>query len=107
MDIVRAFRVVSIAEATSFLVLLLIAMPLKYGADLPVAVQVMGPIHGILFLGYVGLAFVVGEKLGWGLKRTVLALVAAVLPVAPFFVERHWARPAGAGRTEPQPAGRA
>ena len=52
MDIVRAFRVVSIAEATSFLVLLLIAMPLKYGADLPVAVQVMGPIHGILFLGY-------------------------------------------------------
>ncbi|WP_285921117.1 DUF3817 domain-containing protein [Actinomadura opuntiae] len=106
MDIVRAFRVVSIAEATSFLVLLLIAMPLKYGADLPVAVQVMGPIHGILFLGYVGLAFLAGEKLGWGLKRTVLALVAAVLPVAPFFVERHWARPADAGRPEPQPAGR-
>lgn len=107
MDIVRAFRVVSIAEATSFLVLLLVAMPLKYGADLPVAVQVMGPIHGILFLAYVGLAYAAGEKLGWGLKRTVLALIAAVLPVAPFFVERHWAKPATAARPEPQTAGRA
>ncbi|QKG25434.1 DUF3817 domain-containing protein [Actinomadura verrucosospora] len=107
MDIVRAFRVVSIAEATSFLILLLIAMPLKYGADLPVAVKVMGPIHGILFIGYVGLAFIVGEKLGWGLKRTVLALAAAVLPVAPYFVERHWAKPVGAAGAEPQPAGRA
>jgi integral membrane protein len=45
-------------------------------------------------MGYVGLVFVVREQLGWNMTRTVLALVAAVLPVAPFFVERHWARPA-------------
>ncbi|GGT57696.1 putative membrane protein YdzA [Actinomadura citrea] len=102
MDMIRAFRFVSVAEAFSFLLLLLVAMPLKYGADAPIGVQVMGPVHGVLFMAYVGLVFLVREQLGWDLGRTVLALGAAVLPVAPFFVERHWTRPAA----EPEPAGR-
>ncbi|MEU6037077.1 MULTISPECIES: DUF3817 domain-containing protein [Actinomadura] len=93
----RALRVVSIAEATSFLVLLLIAMPFKYMGDMPQGVSVVGPIHGVLFLAYVGLVFVAREQLGWDLRRTVLALVAAVLPVAPFLVERYWIRPTGEG----------
>jgi integral membrane protein len=90
VDILRAFRVVSLAEATSFLILLLIAMPLKYAADLPVAVQIMGPIHGMLFLAYVALVFLTRDQLRWSRARTVQALVAAVLPVAPFYVERNW-----------------
>ncbi|MBO2448120.1 DUF3817 domain-containing protein [Actinomadura barringtoniae] len=94
MDIVRILRYVSIAEATSFLLLLLVAMPLKYGADTPQAVQVMGPIHGVLFLAYVGLVLMVRGQLGWDIKRTVLALIAAVLPVAPYFVERFWLKQA-------------
>jgi integral membrane protein len=90
VDILRAFRVVSLAEATSFLILLLVAMPLKYAAGLPFAVQIMGPIHGVLFLGYVALVFMTRDRLRWSPSRTVLALVAAVLPVAPYYVERNW-----------------
>ncbi|WP_344895760.1 DUF3817 domain-containing protein [Actinomadura meridiana] len=86
------FRWVSIIEAVSFLVLLLVAMPLKYGADVPAAVQVMGPVHGVLFIGYVGLVLVVRAGLRWDVTRTALALAAGVLPVAPFFVEHYWAR---------------
>lgn len=103
---IRVFRYVSIAEAVSFLVLLLVAMPLKYGADVPAGVQVMGPTHGVLFIAYVGLVFLAREGLRWSAGRTVLALAAAVLPVAPFFVERHWARPAAVPAAEPEPAGR-
>lgn len=102
---IRVFRYVSIAEAVSFLVLLLIAMPLKYGADTPAGVQVMGPTHGVLFMAYVGLVFVVRDGLRWDLRRTVLALAAGVLPIAPFFVEHYWARPS-ASAAEPEPAGR-
>ena len=91
----RALRVVSITEAASFLLLLLVAMPLKYLSDTPQGVSVVGPIHGVLFMAYVGLVFVTRDQLGWTLKRTVLALVAAVLPVAPFLVERYWIRTAG------------
>lgn len=101
---IRVFRLVSVAEATSFLLLLLVAMPLKYGADAPVGVQLVGPLHGVLFMAYVGLVFLVRDELGWDLKRTVLALGAAVLPAAPLLVERHWARPAAPAA---QPAGRA
>ncbi|MDL4775687.1 MULTISPECIES: DUF3817 domain-containing protein [Thermomonosporaceae] len=101
MDIVRAFRIVSIAEATSFLVLLLVAMPLKYAGDAPLGVQVMGPIHGILFLAYVGMVFVAREQLRWDIKRTVVALIASVLPVAPFLVEHYWAKPAERSVVEP------
>lgn len=103
---VRVFRLVSVAEAVSFLVLLLVAMPLKYGADAPAGVQVMGPTHGVLFMAYVGLVFLVRESLRWDVRRTVLALGAAVLPVAPFLVERYWARPVVPSAAEPEPAGR-
>ncbi|WP_433474111.1 DUF3817 domain-containing protein [Spirillospora sp. CA-142024] len=102
---IRVFRFVSVAEAVSFLLLLLVAMPLKYGADAPAGVQLMGPVHGTLFLAYVALVFLVREQLRWDVRRTVLALGAGVLPVAPFFVERHWTRRAAEPAAEP--AGRA
>ncbi|MCP2334954.1 DUF3817 domain-containing protein [Actinomadura rupiterrae] len=93
MDIVKTLRIVSVAEAVSFLVLLLVAMPIKYLGDAPVAVQIMGPIHGVLFLAYVALVLAGRQATGWDTKRTLLALIASVLPVAPFFVERNWLRP--------------
>jgi integral membrane protein len=103
VDTVRALRYVSLAEATSFLVLLLIAMPLKYGADVPQAVSVVGAIHGVLFLGYVGLVFAAREAMAWDVRRTVSALIAGVLPVAPFLVERHWVKPAAVSRETAAP----
>jgi integral membrane protein len=100
VDIVRTLRVISLAEAISFL-LLLVATGVKYGAGLPQGVKVLGPVHGMLFLGYVALVLVARGRLGWSFGRTVLALIAAVLPVAPLLVERFWLRgprpvPAGA-----------
>ncbi|GAA2597391.1 DUF3817 domain-containing protein [Actinomadura fulvescens] len=91
MDTVRIFRYVSIAEATSFLILLLCSV-LKRTSEFEAGVQIMGPIHGVLFLAFVALVFVVRGPLGWDVKRTVLALIASVLPLAPYFVERNWLR---------------
>ncbi|MEO5878237.1 MAG: DUF3817 domain-containing protein, partial [Streptosporangiaceae bacterium] len=99
VDILRAFRVVSLAEATSFLVLLLIAMPLKYGAEQEIGVKIMGPIHGVLFLAYVAMVLLTFRRLSWSLGRTFLALVASVLPVAPYFVERNWIKEPSLSRT--------
>jgi len=92
VDSVRVFRIVSLVEATSFL-LLLVASVLKRAADFPEGVTVLGPIHGVLVIAYVGLAFLTRPQTGWSNGRLVLALGAAVLPVAPFFVERKWLRP--------------
>lgn len=90
MDLLRAFRLTSLAEATSFLLLLLVAMPVKYLGGNEVLVQLVGPIHGVLFIAYVGFVLVSFRRLAWSWSRTILALIASVLPVAPLYVERHW-----------------
>jgi integral membrane protein len=92
VDIVRTLRLVSLAEATSFL-LLLIATAVKYGAESPQGVQILGPVHGTLFIAYCALVIVARGRTGWDGRRTLLALVAGVLPFAPFYVERAWLRP--------------
>ena len=76
-------------EAVSFLVLVGVAMPLKYLAGEPAAVRYVGLAHGVLFLVYV-LALVRGAtELGWPLRRTALGLVAALVPIGPLWFERH------------------
>ena len=84
----RLFLPVSLAEGISFLVLLLIAMPLKYAAGLPQAVMVVGMLHGLLFIAYVILAFMVRGELTWGFRRLLWILVLSVLPAGAFFAER-------------------
>jgi len=74
-------------EAASFLVLLFVAMPLKYLADSPLAVRVVGPIHGVLFLLFVALLLQVKTDRGWGGLRTLGFFVAALLPFGPFVVD--------------------
>jgi integral membrane protein len=94
MPPVRRFRLTALAEATSF-VLLLIAVYVKYGHDEPAGVQVLGPVHGLLFLAYVGLALSLAPQLRWGMKTTGLVLAGAVLPLGGFLVDRWLARDAG------------
>ena len=85
---VRQFKIVAILEGISFLVLLGIAMPLKYIFDLPATTHVVGMAHGILFIVYVIMVVLIRKQLDWNLKTTALALTASVLPFGPFVVDR-------------------
>lgn len=84
------FRKVAIAEGVSFLLLLLIAMPLKYFANMPMAVKIMGGIHGVLFVAFVVLAWEVKgvycKSFLWLLK----AGLASLLPFGTFVMDREW-----------------
>jgi integral membrane protein len=94
---VTRLRVVSFLEGLSFLILLC-ASVVKRTAEEEIGVQIMGPVHGALFVLYVILALDVKSKLNWNGGTTVKVLLASVVPIAPFFVER-WLRtqvPAGA-----------
>lgn len=59
-------------------------------ADKPLMVEVMGPIHGALFIAYVFGAFVIGHKLKWTKKQLAISLVCSLLPFGPFYVERQY-----------------
>lgn len=89
---VNLFRKISFAEGTSFLILLLIAMPLKYILGMPLMVKYVGWAHGALFLLYLFQLFYIGLPLKWKLKRLFLYSIAAFLPIAPFIVERQLKR---------------
>lgn len=81
-------RLTGYAEGISFLLLLGIAMPLKYLADWPLAVRVVGMAHGILFLLYVWLVIQTAMDLRWEWRRIALALIASLLPAGPFIFDR-------------------
>ncbi len=80
-------RKIGIAEGVSFLVLLLIAMPLKYMMGLPLAVKYIGSAHGALFVLYVGLAYYAKEVYQWPFKKFLMAFMAAWLPLGTIFFD--------------------
>ena len=86
-DPVRDFRWVAIAEGISFLLLLGVAMPLKYLAGMPLWVRVVGSIHGGLFILYVIAAARAAHSDNWSMRQLMVALVASVLPFGPFVID--------------------
>jgi integral membrane protein len=74
-------------EAASYLILLLIAMPLKYVWGWPMGVRVVGMAHGLLFLAYIGTAFAMYDRHDWPIKTLFWAVVASFLPFGPFVFE--------------------
>lgn len=90
--IIRRFRAVAIAEGISFLVLLFVAMPLKYFVGLPMAVKVVGWAHGVLFIWYWVAAVPLFTKLKWEAERIVGLGLASILPFGTFVLERKWLR---------------
>lgn len=85
-------------EGVSFLVLLLVAMPLKYFAGWPQAVRVVGMAHGVLFLLYVLAAIHAALDRNWTWKRTALVLAASLVPAGPFIVDAKLLAPEAAAR---------
>ncbi|XVJ67360.1 MAG: DUF3817 domain-containing protein [Lacibacter sp.] len=85
---IRLLRKTGIAEGISFLVLLLIAMPLKYIWDWPLAVKYVGWAHGLLFVSYVALAYYAKENYKWPLSKFIKSFIAAWLPLGTFVFDK-------------------
>lgn len=81
-------RSIALVEGVSFLLLLGIAMPLKYLAGMPVPVKVAGWAHGLLFMALVGALTHAVFARGWTLSRAGIVFVSALLPFGPFVVDR-------------------
>ena len=86
-------RIASLTEAVSYLLLLAVAMPLKYMAGMPMAVQIIGMIHGVLFLILIWLIVRTHFETPWPKSRLWLLVVASLVPLMPFFLDdkmRRW-----------------
>ncbi len=89
--LVHRFRQVALAEGVSYLVLLGVAMPLKYLADMPLAVRVVGSLHGVLFVAYAILVGLLLARRTWSFGRAVWAMFLSLVPFGTFVLDRQLA----------------
>ena len=88
MTVLRHLRIVAFLEGTSFLILLFVAMPLKYLAGLPLAVRIVGLIHGLLFLVFMAALYRAADDCRWPVRRSLSAFVASIVPFGTFVFDR-------------------
>lgn len=86
------FRQIAFWEGISLLVLLFIAMPLKYFAGLPKAVNYVGWAHGILFVFYMFFLLLVWINNRWSFGKVIVAFLASLLPFGTFLLEKRLKR---------------
>lgn len=83
----KIFRLVALLEGGSYILLLFIAVPIKYWGGDEQWVKLLGMPHGILFVSYVIFAFLIKENENWGIKDLGIVLLASILPFGTFYVE--------------------
>ena len=84
---IKVFRIISYLEGISYILLLFIAVPIKYYADDPSLVKLLGMPHGLLFVAYVILSFVSSKEYRWNSKKTLVVLISSVIPFGTFYVD--------------------
>jgi integral membrane protein len=85
----RTFEMVAFLEGLSFLMLLGVAMPLKYFAGIPLATRVVGLVHGLAFLAYAVVLLDAFASRQWRGRTVALGLLAGVLPAGSFVFASH------------------
>ena len=95
---VTFLRTVTLLEAISYLILLFVAMPLKYVWGMPLAVKIAGSVHGGLFVLFC-IALMLMQS-SWPFSRAVLLFIASLLPLVPFFIDRRMRAWAAADSTQ-------
>ena len=84
---IKVFRIISYLEGISYILLLFIAVPIKYYANDPSLVKLLGMPHGLLFVAYVILSIVNSKKHNWNFIKTVVVLISSIIPFGTFYVD--------------------
>jgi len=85
---INLYRKTALIEGVSYLILLFIAMPLKYIFNISEAVKYFGWIHGVLFLVFAAVLLVAAIKNKWTLQRIAIYVIGSVLPFVPFYLDK-------------------
>lgn len=86
------FRVISYLEGISFLLLMSLGLYYKYALNDPSFVKMFGMPHGILFIVYIILAFMIKKEMKWDTKIFSFVLLGSILPFGTFYVDKKYLR---------------
>jgi integral membrane protein len=82
------YRVMAYTTAVLLIILVFVAVPLQFGAGIPIVARVVGTLHGYLYLVYLGVAFDLTRKLKVPIGWMILVLLAGTIPFCAFVAER-------------------
>ena len=85
---INILRILGNVEGVSYLLLIFIAMPLKYAYDMPMAVKIIGMVHGVLFVAYCMVLALCMKKFSWKLGFGVYLFIATLIPFGTFVTDR-------------------
>lgn len=89
----KVFRIISLLEGISYLLLLFVAVPIKYlayfGKD-ESYVKLLGMPHGILFMAYIVLAIIIKKQMNWDVKTLAIVLLASIIPFGTFYIDKKY-----------------
>lgn len=91
MNMHIVFRLIAMLEGASY-VLLLIALPFKYLLDNEQYVKALGMPHGVLFILYIIMVFLIRKKMGWDIKNLTIIILASIIPFGTFYVDYRYLR---------------
>ena len=84
----KRFRLIAVMEGISFLLLLFIAMPIKYMLGEPILVKYVGMAHGVLFLLFIALLAIASREYKWKLPFIIMAFITSLVPFGTFYLEK-------------------
>lgn len=86
----NVFRVVAFLEGVSYILLLFIATPIKYITGNDSYVKLLGMPHGLLFVAYIIIAYLIKDEMKWDTKTFLTVLVASLIPFGTFYIDRKY-----------------
>jgi len=92
MNHLKKFRLINKIEGYSFLILLFIAMPLKYIVGFPIATKIAGMTHGLLFFVFIYQLIIATEEVPFSKKEAIIFFIASLLPFGSFYTDKVCAR---------------
>jgi integral membrane protein len=84
----KDMRTAGIIEGWSYIVLLFVAMPLKYFAELPIAVRVTGTVHGVLFIMFMYTIYNAMQQEKFPMDKAIKVFIASIIPFGTFFLDK-------------------
>ena len=89
---IKIFRFVAFLEGISYILLLFIAVPIKYLLNDPTYVKLLGMPHGILFIGYIILSVIEKNNFKWSYLEFFIVSAASLIPFGTFYVDKKYLR---------------
>ena len=86
----KSFKIVALLEGLSYILLLGLAVPIKYSLGEPLGVKILGMPHGLLFMAYIIMAIMLQADQKWSAREMTEILIASVIPFGTFYIDRKY-----------------